>query len=70
MTLDMTNNRVPYGLLTDEEKAALHDHKKAGGAFVFYGDEDGMWHPAIPIWTDEVVYRTLPIIAEIEGEKT
>jgi hypothetical protein len=44
--IDMTNNRVPYGLLTDE---------------------DGMWHPAIPISTDKVVYRTLPIIAEIEG---
>jgi hypothetical protein len=70
MTVDMTNNRVPYGLLTDEEKAALHEHEKAGGASAFYGDEDGMWHPAIPIWTDEVVYRTLPIIAEIEGEKT
>jgi hypothetical protein len=61
MTIDMTNNRVPYGLLTDEEKAVLHDHEKAGGAFVFYGDEDSMWHPAIPIWTDEVVYRTVPL---------
>jgi hypothetical protein len=59
--IDMTNNRVPYGLLTDEEKAALHEHEKAGGAFVLYGDEDGMWHPAIPIWTDEVVYRTDPL---------
>jgi hypothetical protein len=59
--IDMTNNRVPYGLLTDEEKAALHEYKKAGGAFVFYGDEDVMWHPAIPIWTDEVVYRTVPL---------
>jgi hypothetical protein len=61
MTVDMTNNRVPYGLLTDEEKAALHEHEKAGGAFVFCGDEVGMWHPAIPVWTDEVVYRTVPL---------
>jgi len=61
MTVDMTKNRVPYGLLTDEEKAALHEHEKAGGAFVFCGDEVGMWHPAIPVWTDEVVYRTVPL---------
>jgi hypothetical protein len=61
MTIDMSNNRVPYGLLTDEEKAALHEHEKAGGAFVFCGDEVGMWHPAIPVWTDEVVYRTVPL---------
>jgi hypothetical protein len=61
MTIDMTNNRVLYGLLTDEEKAALHEHEKAGGAFVFYGDESGMWHPTIPSWTDDVVYRTVPL---------
>jgi len=61
MTIDMSENRVPYGLLTDEEKAALHEHEKAGGAFVFCGDEVGMWHPAIPVWTDEVVYRTVPL---------
>jgi hypothetical protein len=38
----MTNNRVPYGLLTDEERAALHEHEKAGGKFLFTcgGDQD------------------------------
>ena len=35
--IDMTNNRVPYGLLTDEEKAALREHKKAGGTFKPHG---------------------------------
>ena len=29
--IDMTNNRVPYFLLTDEEKAVLHEHEKACG---------------------------------------
>ena len=33
--IDMTNNRVQYGLLTDEEKAALEYHQKVGGEFWF-----------------------------------
>lgn len=37
MTIDMTQNRVPYGLLTDEEKAALEAHEKAGGKFSYIG---------------------------------
>ena len=39
MTVDMTNNRVPYGLLTYEEKAALREHK---GEFEHRGCE-GDW---------------------------
>ena len=37
MTIDTTNNRVPYDLLTDEEKAALEAHEKAGGEFSYIG---------------------------------
>lgn len=58
MTVDMTNNRVPYGLLTDEEKAALHEHEgkfeqwcvgywiNSGGAVAFHSN---------------LIYRTVPL---------
>jgi len=62
MTIDMTNNRVPYGLLTDEEKAALHEHEKAGGEFERYAPVDlGGWCYSIPEWCDESIYRTVPL---------
>jgi hypothetical protein len=62
MTVDMTNNRVPYGLLTDEEKAALHEHEKAGGEFERYAPADlGGWCYTLPEWCDESIYRTLPL---------
>jgi hypothetical protein len=58
--IDMTNNRVPYGLLTDEEKAALHEHEKAGGDFEHYCD--GVWFKsASSSWLYSVVYRTVPL---------
>jgi hypothetical protein len=60
MTADMTNNRVPYGLLTDEEKAALHEHEKAGGKFEYtYGEK---WNEVeAPSWSFASVYRTVPL---------
>jgi hypothetical protein len=59
MTIDMTNNRVPYGLLTDEEKAALREHEKAGGEFEFYWSGD--WSKCGPSWSNEDIYRTVPL---------
>jgi hypothetical protein len=60
--IDMTNNRVPYGLLTDKEKAALHEHEKAGGEFERYAPADlGGWCYSIPEWCDESIYRTVPL---------
>jgi hypothetical protein len=60
--IDMTNNRVPYGLLTDEEKAALHEHEKAGGEFERYAPADlGGWCYTLPEWCDESIYRTVPL---------
>jgi len=59
MTIDMTNNRVPYGLLTEEEKAALHEHENAGGAFEHHCD--GVWFKSAPSWLYSVVYRTIPL---------
>jgi hypothetical protein len=58
MILDMTNNRVPYGLLTEEEKAALEAHEKAGGRFVYFSG--GLWHPS-STWGVRGVYRTVPL---------
>jgi len=56
--IDMTNNRVPYGLLTDEEKAALEAHEKAGGRFVYFSG--GLWHPN-GNWGVHGVCRTVPL---------
>jgi hypothetical protein len=58
MTVDMTNNRVPYGLLTDEEKAALHEHEKAGGEFKYWCGE---WAQVKPSWYYNMIYRTVPL---------
>jgi hypothetical protein len=62
MTIDMTNNRVPYGLLTDEEKAALRAHEKAGGEFVFHLS-GGSWHgtPTVCCTYTDWIYRTVPL---------
>lgn len=66
--IDMTQNRVPYGLLTDEEKAALHEHEKADGTFEYYVHEIGLWYFTRPVWQSEyVVYRTvsLPLTQDV-----
>jgi hypothetical protein len=64
MTVDMTNNRVPYGLLTDEEKAALREHEDEGGTLKLCHNgtdwvsfENRIWVPR----QDYVVYRTVPL---------
>jgi hypothetical protein len=58
----MTNNRVPYGLLTVEEKAALHEHEKAGGEFLFKAPNRGLWQSVCgPWWCVDYVYRTVPM---------
>jgi len=59
MTADMTNNRVPYGLLTDEEQAALHEHEKAGGEFEYWACNG--WEQTKPTWFYNITYRPLPL---------
>ena len=67
MTLDMTNNRVPYGLLTDEEKAALHEHKKAGGVIeLCTSDALGWGACVIAAWFNDTIYRTVPLPAKTQ----
>ena len=62
MTIDMTNNRVPYGLLTDEEAIALHEHEKAGGTFEHHCD--GVWFKSLLLWVNDTIYRTVPLPAQ------
>jgi hypothetical protein len=59
---DMTNNRVPYDLLTDEEKAALHNHYEAGGNILVFVALEREWHQksAQNVWPN-LVYRTVPL---------
>jgi hypothetical protein len=64
MTIDMTNNRVPYGLLTDEEKAALHEHEKAGGELVVAGYDGRAWPRETENFLDHCIYRTVPLPAQ------
>ena len=59
--IDMTQNRVPYGLLTDEEKAALKEHSENYGAFVLYAEDNKAWHPTSPVWVNYYIYRTVPL---------
>jgi len=63
MTVDMTNNRVPYGLLTDEEKAALHEHEREGGGFLYTTVSDTYWRIACEKsrWYPNYAYRTDPL---------
>jgi hypothetical protein len=60
MTIDMTNNRVPYGLLTDAEKAALHDHEKAGGELEIHAGTS-WWPVGNTPWHHKLILRTLPL---------
>jgi hypothetical protein len=62
--IDMTNNRVPYGLLTDEEKAVLKAHAEAGGEFVFTCGGEDWGELRSPNWLDNIIYRTVPLTAK------
>jgi hypothetical protein len=59
MTIDMSNNRVPYGLLTDKEKAALHEHDRHAGAFKVSLGEDAWAIVFNPTWNSRRIYRTV-----------
>jgi hypothetical protein len=62
MTIDMNNNRVPYGLLTDEEKAELHEHKKAGGkVLAHHHSQEWVGVNFMADTYPDFVYRTVPL---------
>jgi hypothetical protein len=59
--IDMTNNRVPYDLLTDDEKAALEAHEKAGGEFSYsYIGGDGRRYLS-KTWRINSIVRTVTL---------
>jgi hypothetical protein len=58
--VDMTNNRVPYGLLTDEERGALHEHGLAGGEFEIHAGTS-WWPEGNTPWHHKLVLRTVPL---------
>ena len=59
--INMTNNRVQYGLLTDEEKAALHEHEKAGGDFLVTTLGSPWFIKTSKGFTHDAIYRTVPL---------
>ena len=64
--MDLTNNRVPYGLLTFDELAALHEHKRAGGEFLFTCGGEDWGELRSPNWLDNIIYRTVPLTAKTQ----
>jgi hypothetical protein len=57
--IDMSNNRVPYGLLTDEETAALVKHKGGVEQYTSCGWRDHVMHKVS--YHPCVTYRTVPL---------
>jgi hypothetical protein len=53
MTFDPMTNRIPWGMLTDDEKTVL---KGCGGPWVVFNQLEG-WHPCNPYWDSYAVYR-------------
>lgn len=57
MNFDPTTNRIPYGLLTQEEQAALHAWPHGVEYHSFLGN---YWTDCFPLWNDDKVYRGKP----------
>lgn len=53
---DPTTNRIPFGLLSKDERTALMDWPHG---FEFWWEEDG-WDHVIPCWENDTVYRGKP----------
>jgi hypothetical protein len=57
MTFDPYTNRIPHGLLTDDEKAAL---EATGGPWEFrYPISEGWIRLAAPEWSEGCIYRSV-----------
>jgi hypothetical protein len=55
VTFDPKTNRVPYGLLNEDEQTVL-THWPHG--YEFWNDDN--WDHVIPSWADDTVYRGKP----------
>ena len=53
---DPTTNRIPFGLLSKDERTALMGWPHG---FEFWWEEDG-WDHVIPCWENDTVYRGKP----------
>jgi hypothetical protein len=65
---DPYSNRIPHGLLTDKEKAAL---EATGGPWEFWDDEDGVWRAiSSPGLFSRRIYRAVrkPLPVPQEGD--
>jgi len=59
--IDMSKNRVPWALLTDEERQALKAHHESNGTIEFMVNWKPDWALASdPSWRDDTIYRTVP----------
>ena len=57
MTFDPYTNRIPNGLLTDEEKAAL---EATGGPWEYCDPQDISWESTdSPSWLEGLIYRAV-----------
>jgi hypothetical protein len=68
MTFDPYTNRIPNGMLTDDEKAAL---EATGGPWEFWDGEDGVWrNTPSPAWISRRIYRAVrkPLPVPQEGD--
>ena len=71
-TTDLSQNRVPYGFLTDEEKAVLKDHEDAGGGIICYvfSRDGGFWTVATYSRHNHEIYRTVPLPRDEDHKPT
>ena len=53
---DPTTNRIPFGLLSEDEQTALMDWPHG---FEFWREDDG-WDHVIPCWDNATIYRGKP----------
>jgi hypothetical protein len=68
MTFDPHHNRIPHGLLADDEKAAL---EATGGPWEVCDPRQGMWQAVTnPDWFRDCVYRAVrnPLPVPQEGD--
>lgn len=56
MTFDIYTNRIPFGLLTDDEKAALRAHP---GKFEASPTHAQRWTECTPNWVNSTIYRAV-----------
>jgi hypothetical protein len=65
-TFDPYTNRIPWGLLTEEERSVIENGRK-GAEVEFY--VNSKWKPTLPHFYDEFIYRLIKPEVKEEGKK-